>query len=276
MVLPDPNFSGSTFATLVKNAVETVLPGILQESLTTTYPESVINTIVEKLSNQVDAASSPFHVYIVNLVQTTLPDVLRDLPSLNNVLEEIAVAAFDREFNAAVSSAENAIEEQSQENQEAFGYYCYNKTNEFERELDAGLEEVRAEISEVVDCVKQCVNDELDDFRERLADLNGVAALRQDIENLAKTKTKLAKKLKRLRRMKKNLKKEGLRLGEERRKSEEERAESEKERRKLKRAIKKSRERRKEREKINLEGYETPDVGFRFRRSVAATEGSND
>jgi chromosome segregation ATPase len=276
VVLPDPNLSGSVFATIVKNAVKTVLPRILQESLATTYPKSVINTIVEKLSNQADITSSRFHASIVNLVQTTLPDVLRDLPSLNNALEEIAVAAFNREFDAAVSNAKDALKEKSQENQEALAYYCYDKTNEFERELDAGTEEAAAEIRKAVDCVKQCADDELDDFRERLDNLNGATTLRQDIEDLAKTKTKLAKELKRSGRMKKKLNKERLKLGEKRRKSEEERAKSEKERRKLKHAIGKIRKARQETNKINLKGSKTPEVGFQFRRPVATTKGSGE
>lgn len=273
VMLPELNLSGSMFVAVVKNAVDTLLPGVLQDLLATTHLEDIVKAIVEKVSNEANDTSSRFHASVVDLVQKTLPDVLRDLPSLNTALENAAVTAFQTEFDAAVGHAEGALEETSEENQDAFGFYCHNKANELERNIEERMEEAKIELREAVDLVKNSVDQELDDFQQRIDELQEGTTLRAEIKDLKEAHSKLAKTIKKMKQTRIRVNEARFNLGEERRKSEEvrveleqERAKSEKERRKLKRAVKKWKEERKKTEAILLQQRDSPNVGFEFRQ----------
>ena len=260
--LRDLNCDTAAFRTIVTNMLRTILPDVLPGMLATSINvENIAGAAANTVLHHLRVESSQLRDVVVSVVENTLPDVLLELPSLDNILKPLAEVAMDRHFDDALWRAEDGLEETSDNNRIDLELISKDKLHEFEVAVDEKIDEkvleVEHKLTEAVDGLKDQADLVFMAMHERLEGLNGINGLKRGIGDLLRKEEEkledLQRKMKRerdkLKRKKEELKWKTDLLAMERKKLEKERKRS-----------------RRERKRMKKERLKSAESGFEFRR----------
>ncbi|KAG9198477.1 hypothetical protein G6514_009909 [Epicoccum nigrum] len=216
--------------------------------------EGIAGAAANTVLNHLRIESSQLRDVIISVVKNALPDVLLELPSLDNILKPLAEVALDKHFDEALWRAEDGLEETSDNNRTDLELISKDKLHEFnvavDDKIDEKVLEVEHKITEAVDGLKDQADLVFMEIHERLEGLNGINRLKHGIGDLLKKEEEkledLQRKMKRerdkLKRKKEELKWKVDLMGMERKKLEKERKRSRRERKRMKKERLKSAE----------------------------------
>lgn len=251
----DLNCDTPEFQTTVTNMLRTILPEVLPGMLAMSINvEGIAGAAANTVLHHLRVESSQLRDVVISVVKSALPDVLLELPSLDNILKPLAEVALDKHFDEALWRAEDGLEETSDNNRTDLELISKDKLHEFnvavDEKIDEKVLEVGHKITEAVDGLKDQADLVFMEIHERLEGLNGINGLKHGIGDLLRKEEEkledLQRKMKRerdkLKRKKEELKWKMDLLGMERKKLEKERKRSRRERKRMKKERLKSAE----------------------------------